>query len=66
LDGKDADRELDPELQLVEARFEGTDKSMEGLSEVLTLEHSKPVEVDLIVRRGAETTVLFDLDAERV
>lgn len=66
LDGRDADRDLDPLLQLVEARIDGIDRNMNGLSEVLTFEHSKPVEVDLIVRRGAETTVLFDLDAERV
>lgn len=65
LDGRDADRDLDPDLSLVEARIDGDGKEMAGLNEVLTLEHSKPVVVDLIVRRGADTTVLFDLDAER-
>ncbi|KUI15397.1 hypothetical protein AU191_06680 [Mycolicibacterium acapulense] len=66
LDGRDADKELDPELSLVEARIDGREQSAAGLNEILRLEHSKPVDVDLLVKRGAETTVLFDLDAERV
>jgi hypothetical protein len=66
LDGRDADRELDSELQLVTARFDGTERSLRGHSEVLTLSHSKAVDVELVVRRGPETTVLFDVDAERV
>jgi hypothetical protein len=65
LDGRDADQDLDPALCLVEARIDGATHDADGLSKVLTLEHSEPIEVDLIVKRGAETTVLFDLDAER-
>jgi hypothetical protein len=65
LDGKDADSKLDPSLSLVEARIGDVLRDVSGLNEVLTLQHSEPIEVDLVVRRGAETTVLFDLDAER-
>ena len=31
-----------------------------GLSGALTLDHAEPVEVELVARRGPETTVLFD------
>jgi hypothetical protein len=65
LDGRDADQDLDPTLCLVEARIDGASHDADGFSKVLTLEHSEPIDVDLIVKRGAETTVLFDLDAER-
>lgn len=66
LDGKDADPDLDPSLSLVEARVGEALRDVAGLSDILLLEHSNPVEVDLVVRRGEETTVLFDLDAERI
>ena len=66
LDGKDADPNLDPSLSLVEARIGEVVRSMGGLSGEVLLDYSKPVELDLVVRRGAETTVLFDLEAERI
>jgi hypothetical protein len=65
LDGKDADPKLDPSLSLVEARIGDVLRDVSGLSEVLTVDHAAPIEIDLVVRRGADTTVLFDLDAER-
>lgn len=66
LDGKDADPNLDPSLSLVEARIGEVLRDMRGLTGELLLDDSKPVELDLVVKRGAETTVLFDLDAERI
>lgn len=66
LDGKDADPNLDPALSLVETRLGEVLTSMGGLSGEVLLDSSVPVEVDVVVRRGAETTVLFDLDAERI
>ena len=66
LDGRTADAELDPQLSLVEARINGLLQDLAGHKEILTLKHSKPIEIDLVVRRGNETTVLFDLDAERL
>jgi hypothetical protein len=66
LDGRDADSNLDPALSLADLRIGDVSRNVKGLSEILTLEHSEPVEVDLVVRRGSETTVLFDIDAERI
>lgn len=66
LDGKDADPNLDSSLSLVETRLGEVLTSMVGLSGEVLLESSVPVEIDVVVRRGAETTVLFDIDAERI
>lgn len=65
LDGKDADLELDSSLSLVEAKIGDLLRDVTGLDSTLDIEHSGPVEIDLVVRRGPETTVLFDLEAER-
>jgi hypothetical protein len=66
LDGSSADPELDPSLGLVAAMVEGEPAHVAGRSHELTLSHANPVEVELVVRRGPETTVLFDLEAEPV
>lgn len=65
LDGKYAGAGLDARLCLVQTRVDGAVREVSGLSDVLVLEHSKPTEVEFVVRRGAETTVLFNIDAER-
>jgi hypothetical protein len=66
LDGNSADPELDPSLALVSARVEGEPTQLAGRRHELTLSHANPVDVELVVRRGPETTVLFDLEAEPV
>lgn len=66
LDGSSADPDLDPTLALVAARVEGVPAEITGRTHELTLSHAAPVEVEIVVRRGPETTVLFDLEAESV
>ncbi|WP_243058318.1 hypothetical protein [Nocardioides sp. SR21] len=66
LDGSSADTALDPSLALVAAKVAGEPVDVGGRSHALTLSHSSSVEVELLVRRGPETTVLFDLEAEPV
>lgn len=66
LDGNSADYDLDPFLALVEARVAGQSVDVSGLSGALTLDYDGPVEVELVARRGPETTVLFDVEAEPV
>ncbi|WP_264062969.1 hypothetical protein [Mycolicibacterium hippocampi] len=63
---KDADRELDSALSLIEARFNDTTHHVSGLNDVLSVNHDEPLEVDLIVKRGPETTVLFEVDSEAI
>lgn len=64
LDGSSADPDLDPDLTLVEARVGGEPRPLDGQRCVVDIDSAKTVEVDLIVRRDEETTVLFDLQAE--
>lgn len=66
LDGNSADSDLDPYLSLVEARVAGKPIAVSGLSGALTIDFAMPVEVELVARRGPETTVLFDVEAEPV
>jgi hypothetical protein len=66
LDGQSGDVTLDPELSLVEARFRDTTIDISGLTGTLSLDCAEPMDVDLIARRGAETTVLFDVEADAV
>lgn len=66
LDGNSADADLDPRLALVEARVDGESVEVSGLSGVVALKSNGPVEVELVARRGPETTVLFDVDAEPI
>ncbi len=64
LDGSAADTKLDPELSFVEVRIAGETVVVDGISGHLTLDNAGPFEVELVARRGPETTVLFDLEAE--
>jgi hypothetical protein len=66
LDGNSADADLDPHLSLVEARVAGEPIVLSGLSGALALEFNGPVDVELVARRGPETTVLFDVEAEPI
>jgi hypothetical protein len=66
LDGAVADEQLDPHLSLVEARLADVTQRFSGTSHVMDLNHAAPVELDLVVRRGPETTVLFDVHCERL
>jgi hypothetical protein len=66
LDGSVADDQLDPLLALVEARFVDGALKFTGTSHEIDLEQAEQVELDLVVRRGPETTVLFDLQSERL
>lgn len=66
LDGNSADAELDPDLALIAANVAGVPTEVAGRTKALTLDSVDPVELELIVRRGPETTVLFDLEAEAV
>lgn len=66
LDGNSADADLDPELGLVLANIAGLPIEVTGRRQALILHNADPVEVELVVRRGPDTTVLFDLEAEPV
>jgi len=66
LDGNVADEDLDPLLSLSEARLPTKTIAFSGMKQVIDLDHAYPVELELVVQRGPETTVLFDLDAERI
>ncbi|WP_323095742.1 hypothetical protein [Intrasporangium sp. YIM S08009] len=67
LDGTSGDADLDPRLALIAARVGGQPEEISGLAGRLDLVWSSaPVEVELVVRRSADTTVLFDLEAEPV
>lgn len=67
LDGSSADADLDPSLMIVAARVGGEPVDCVGKSGTLTLDHSQgPVDVELVARRGPETTVLFDVEAEPI
>lgn len=66
LDGNSADPDLDPSLSLIGTKVEGKAAEVAGRNHELTLRHASPVEVEFVVRRGPETTVLFDLEAESV
>lgn len=66
LDGSSADTNLDPHLSFVEVRIAGKLVAVEGRTGHLTLDNAGPFEVELVARRGPETTVLFDVEAESV
>lgn len=66
LDGTSADADLDPTLGFIKATIDGEQIEVDGRTQSLTLSDHGPVEIELIVRRGPETTVLFDLEAEAV
>lgn len=66
LDGNSADADLDPALRLAGAKIAGQTTDVSGRSQALTLHAAGPVEVELVVRRSPDTTVLFDLEAEPV
>lgn len=65
LDGQSGDADLDPCLELMQARIGDRWLDLSGRSGTLTL-GGEPVEVELVARRGAETTVLFDVEADAV
>jgi hypothetical protein len=64
LEGTSADADLDPRLAVIQARIANQSTGVNGLSGSLDINFTHPVEVELVVRRGPETTVLFDIDAE--
>lgn len=66
LDGNSADVDLDRTLMLASATIAGDSTEVGGTSHQLTLTSTEPVDVELVVRRGPDTTVLFDLEAETV
>ena len=61
-----ADTKLDPRLSFVEVRVAGATVDVDGISGHLILDNTGPFEVELVARRGPETTVLFDVEAESV
>lgn len=66
LDGSSGDADLDPSLSIVEARIAGQLVDAAGRSGEVAIDFTHPVEVEFVARRGPETSVLFDLDAEAV
>lgn len=66
LDGSAGDGELDPRLAVVQARIGDEPVAVEGVGGILDINHTQAVEVELVARRGPETTVLFDVEAEPV
>jgi hypothetical protein len=65
LDGTSADDDLDPQLALIELRVDGADLQVSGHRTEFDIPPAGSHELELLVRRGPETTVLFDLDAEK-
>ncbi len=66
LDGTSGDADLDPSLSIVEARIAGQLVDAPGQSGEVDILFTQPVEVEFVARRGPETSVLFELDAEAV
>lgn len=66
LDGSAADPDLDPHLSLVEVRVAGRAVKVDGRTGELTVDNVGPFELELVAQRGAETTVLFDVEAEPI
>ena len=66
LDATTADDSLDPMLSVVEARFGDNIVPMNARSGELRIDTMHPVEMELRVRRGMETSVLFDVEAEPI
>lgn len=66
LDGSVGDDELDPSLALASVTVDGNPDEVDGRSHTLTLTGTSPVDIALLVRRGPDTTVLFDVEAEAV
>jgi hypothetical protein len=64
LDGTSADADLDPRLAVIQARIADQPTAVSGASGALDINFTQPVDVELVALRGAETTVLFDIDAE--
>jgi len=66
LDGTTADDSLDPMLSVVEARFGDSIFPMNARSGELRVDTMHPIEMELRVRLGMETSVLFDVEAEPI
>jgi len=66
LDGGSGDPDLDPQLQLVEGRIGGSHMDVSGTAGSITIEFAESFEIELVARRGPDTTVLFDVTAEAV
>lgn len=66
LDGNSADADLDPLLAISEAKVEGDSVDIAGRVGTIDVNSPEAVEIELVVQRGPETTVLFDVDAEPI
>ncbi len=64
LDGTTVDMDLDPVLQLVEARFLDQTTLLNGTNAELSVMSEEPVEIELFVSRSRDTTVLLDIHPE--
>jgi len=66
LDGRDSDPDLDPRLRLVQATVDGLVTSLDGVSDYVDIRGAVSIEVEIIVARGPDTTVLLDIRPEPV
>jgi hypothetical protein len=66
LDGTSGDDSLDPLLSVVEARLGDLIVPMNNTSGELRIDTVQPMEVELRARRGADTSVLFEVEAEPI
>lgn len=66
LDGAASDPGLDPQLRLVEASYLGTRSALDSVTAAIELVGQDDVAVEIVVARGAATTVLFDLVVEAI
>ncbi|MDO9486378.1 MAG: hypothetical protein Q7K25_10000 [Actinomycetota bacterium] len=66
LDGNSADADLDPNLAIVSVRIADERYEVSGRTGTLDIHIREQVELELIARRGPETTVLFDIEAEAI
>ncbi len=58
--------DLDPELQFVEARWAGRTTHLEGHEQRLEIEGDQPTDVDVLIARGPESSVLLDVEIEEI
>lgn len=64
LDANGSDSDLDPELAFLSADCGGVPVELRGRFAEIHIDSSTPTDVDFIVRRSTETSVLFDFTAD--
>lgn len=64
LDGSSSDPALDPDLSLVSASWNGSETELSGQEAVLNIAGGEKTTVEILISRGAGTSVLVAADCE--